>query len=152
MVAWPACCRPTDLGGLGINDLELTGFALQTRWLWLHKSDQDRAWSQLPIRTCPQVQAFFKASTYTVVGDGHHTLFWEDRWIDGESVTEIAPCLYHLVPARIRRRQSVRMGLQNRAWARSIAGGLSTQAIIDYLHLWNVVANVRLTGRPDKTI
>lgn len=69
MVAWPACCRPTELGGLGISDLKLTGYALQTRWLWLQKADQDRAWSQLPIRTYPEVQAFFRASTYTAMGN-----------------------------------------------------------------------------------
>jgi len=86
------------------------------------------------------------------MGDGHSTLFWEDRWIDEQSASDIAPCLYRLVPARIRRRQSVRMGLHNRTWARSIAGGLSTQAIIDYLHLWNAVANVQLTDQPDKTV
>ena len=28
MVAWQTCCRPTQLGGLGISDLRLAGFAL----------------------------------------------------------------------------------------------------------------------------
>lgn len=35
MVAWQTCCRPTKLGGLGISDLKLASYALQTRWLWL---------------------------------------------------------------------------------------------------------------------
>jgi hypothetical protein len=35
MVAWNTACRPTELGGLGIADLKLVGYALQTRWLWL---------------------------------------------------------------------------------------------------------------------
>jgi hypothetical protein len=81
MVAWEAVCKPTELGGLGITDLKLVGFALQTRWLWLQKTDQSRAWSQLPIKTAPEVQAFFRASTYTIVGDGKTALFWEDRWV-----------------------------------------------------------------------
>jgi integrase len=55
MVAWKSCCRPTDLGGLGISDLQLAGYALQTRWLWLQQADEQRAWSQLPISVCPQV-------------------------------------------------------------------------------------------------
>jgi len=68
-------------GGLGVSDLKLAGYALQTRWLCLQKTDQDRAWSQLPIRTAPQVQAaFFRASTLMVLGDGRQALFWEDRW------------------------------------------------------------------------
>ena len=70
MVAWPTVCRPTELGGLGVSNLNLAGFALEARWLWLQKTDQDRAWSQLPIKTSPEVLAFFKASTYTLIGDG----------------------------------------------------------------------------------
>jgi hypothetical protein len=74
MVAWSTACQPTDLGGLGISDLKLAGYALQTRWLWLQKTDSARAWSELPIKTDPQVQAFFRASTYTVIGDGRSAL------------------------------------------------------------------------------
>ena len=49
MVAWKTAYRPTEMGGLGITDLKLTGYALQTRWLWLQKTDSARAWSELPI-------------------------------------------------------------------------------------------------------
>jgi hypothetical protein len=65
MVAWNTCRRPTRLGGLGISDLQLAGYALQTRWLWLQRADHARAWSELPIKTAKEVRAFFKASTYT---------------------------------------------------------------------------------------
>jgi integrase len=34
MVAWSTACRPMELGGLGISDLKLAGYALQTWWLW----------------------------------------------------------------------------------------------------------------------
>jgi integrase len=43
MVAWSTACRPTELGGLGISDLKLAGYALQTRWLWLQKTDSAHA-------------------------------------------------------------------------------------------------------------
>lgn len=129
MVAWPAVCKSTELGGLGVSDdLKLTVYVLQTRWLWLQKTDQDRAWSQLPINTAPEVQAFFRASTFTVIGNGRHALFWEDRWIEGAAVIDIASCHYQHVPSRTRRRQYVREGLINRAWVHSIAGGLSVQS------------------------
>ena len=104
MVAWATVCRPTELGGLGVSNLKLASFALQARWLWLQKTDQDRAWSQLPIKTSPEVLAFFKASTYTLIGDGHQALFWEDKRIHGESIPDIAPCLCQFVPPRTRRR------------------------------------------------
>ncbi|CAD6206506.1 unnamed protein product [Miscanthus lutarioriparius] len=51
MVAWDTICRPTELGGLGITDLRLTGYALQTHRLWLQKTDDSRAWSELSIST-----------------------------------------------------------------------------------------------------
>lgn len=118
------------VGRLGISEMKLAGYALQSRWLWLQKVDQDRAWSQLPIQTAPQVQAFFKASQSLGIGDKLCS-GWEDRWIDGESVTDSAPCLYHLVPKRIRRQQLVREGLHNRSWACSITGGLSLPVILE---------------------
>jgi hypothetical protein len=90
MVAWTMACRPTDLGGLGISDLKLAGYALQTRWLWLQKTDNTRAWSQLPLRTDPQVQAFFKRSTYTQLGNGNKALFWDDRWLGQEAPADLA--------------------------------------------------------------
>ena len=61
--------------GLRINDLKLLGFTLQTRWLWLQKTDSSRAWSELLINIDPEVQALSRASTYTVIGDGRNTKF-----------------------------------------------------------------------------
>ena len=102
MVAWQTCCRPKELGGLGISDMKLASFALQTRWLWLQKTGQDRAWSQLPIHTSKEVQSF-RASTFTRLGDGRKALFWEDWWIDGEDVATIAPYLHQRITQRVRR-------------------------------------------------
>lgn len=56
---------------------------LQARWLWLKHSDEQRAWSALPIKMTSEVQAFFKASTYFIVGNKRNTSFWEGRWLDG---------------------------------------------------------------------
>ncbi|CAD6334272.1 unnamed protein product [Miscanthus lutarioriparius] len=152
MVAWESACKPTELGGLGITDLKLAGYALQSRWLWLQKTDNDRAWSQLPIRTDPQVQAFFKASTFTVLGDGNLALFWEDRWINGQSASDLAPTLSQLVPRRTRQRQTVRQGINGRQWVRAITGGLSIPANFDYFTLWDAVEVTILTDQPDRTV
>jgi hypothetical protein len=40
----------------------------------------------------------FFASTVMVLGDGSSALFWEDRWVDGKSIGEIAPDLLALIP------------------------------------------------------
>lgn len=50
MLGWPKVCRPPELGGLGFLDLQLFGYALRMRWLWLKRTDDSRPWSQLPDR------------------------------------------------------------------------------------------------------
>jgi len=104
LVAWPAVCTPTSCGGLGIFDLRLSGFALRVRWLSMQRTDDDRAWSSLPIKIEPEVQALFDAS---VIGNGLRTLFWLDNWIDGRSVRSIAPHLFQFISPRITRKRTV---------------------------------------------
>lgn len=79
MLAWPRVCQPPELGGLGIVDLEIFGYALRLRWLWLRHTDDERPWHALPDRQEPLVQAMFKASTYVELGDGNRALFWSDK-------------------------------------------------------------------------
>jgi len=152
MVAWDTVCRPTDLGGLGIPDLRLTSIALQARWLWLQKVDQTRAWSSLPITSSREVRAFFSASTYTVLGDGRNTAFWTGRWIQGQSVKDIAPALLAFVSNRDIKATTVAAGLSARAWVRQISGGISSTAILDYLKLWDAMAQCQLGVGEDSLI
>jgi hypothetical protein len=53
---------------LGISDLKLAVTAFEAKWLWLQKTDRDRAWAELPLKLTDKARAFFRASTYTVVG------------------------------------------------------------------------------------
>lgn len=137
MVAWQTCTRPKEIGGLGITDLRLAGTAFEAKWLWLQKTDQDRAWSELPLRTSPEAAAFFRSSTYSVVGSDTDTLFWTDNWIHGTSIQAMAPTLFKLIPKRVVQRQTVAEALPNRTWIQQIRGGLSVLAISDYLHVRN---------------
>jgi hypothetical protein len=152
MVAWPVVCKPTEFGGLGVSDLKLQGYALQAHWLWLQKTDNVRAWSELPIKTAPEVHAFFHASTFYRIGDGCTTLFWEDKWINGDCICDIAPCLLQLIPTQIQHRQTVRVALENRQWVRDINGGMSQIAMIEYLELWNILQHISLNSQLDKLI
>lgn len=74
MVTWKTT-HPKDIGGLGISDLKLVATAFEAKWLWLQKTDRDRAWAELPLKLTDKARAFFRASTYTVVGNGERTLF-----------------------------------------------------------------------------
>jgi hypothetical protein len=140
------------LGGLGITDLKLAGFALQSRWLWLQKTDNSRAWSELPIKTDPEVQTFFRASTYTDIGDGMNALFWDDRWILGAAASDIAPNLVCMVSRRTRARHTVREGLMDRRWTSSISGNMTTVTLAEYLDLWEATTHIILTDRPNQTV
>jgi hypothetical protein len=64
----------------------------------------------------------FAASTTMVVGNGESTLFWEDRWLDGMSIEEMAPEVYALVLNHSRKARTVREALVDRAWVPDIAG------------------------------
>jgi hypothetical protein len=68
LVAWPTVCLLTIHGGLGVQNLKLASFALRTRWLWLQRTDPDRAWAALPLRIEPQIHDLFDASIQIQVG------------------------------------------------------------------------------------
>jgi hypothetical protein len=38
LVGWQRVCQAPELGGLGIHNLEVNGWALNMRWLWLRKT------------------------------------------------------------------------------------------------------------------
>jgi hypothetical protein len=72
-----ACMHPTDLGGLGIINLEVLSWALQTRCLWLRKTQQDRPWMSMDIQVHPIVMDMFLVSVISMVGDGKSTCFFD---------------------------------------------------------------------------
>lgn len=118
----------------------------------MQKADSNRVWSGMPIKVRGDVQAFFAASTYVEVGDGTSTLFWLDRWIGGRAVAALAPALISLIPRRALRSRMVADGLFGRRWVRDIAGGLSVQAIVECIRLWDALESVRLSALPDTIV
>jgi len=112
-VAWEWFCRPLDLGGLGIHNLVILGWALRMRWLWLSKTEPYRPWAALGLQVHRNVQDMFAISVVAVVGDGLSMLFWTDRWIHGRSVRDLAPALFSFVPRRAVARRSVRDALHS---------------------------------------
>ena len=82
-VNWNRVCRPIELGGLGVRDLERASLALRLRWLWFSRTDPERAWQGLDLQFSPMERALFWASTFTILGNGLSALLWEDRWIGG---------------------------------------------------------------------
>jgi hypothetical protein len=147
LVAWDKVCRPTDLGGLGIFNLRLLGWALRARWLWLKKTEPHRPWASLDIQVPDQVQAFFRIAICLEVGNGEDTLFWIDRWLHGQCIADLAPSLFAAIPQRRRKQRKVQSALLNQAWITDIQGNLSA----DYIQLWDLLDEVQLQQEVDDT-
>jgi len=143
-LAWPKVCRPPELGGLGLLDLQTFGYALRMRWLWFKKTDSSRPWAQLPDQTEPLVAAMFHASIQVQVGNGRSTLFWSDRWLQGKCIQELAPCLFNAVGCRTVKTRTVAQGLPNDSWVRDIKGALTVQVILDFFLVWDATRNLVL--------
>jgi hypothetical protein len=47
-----------------------------------------------------------EASVLSIVGDGAKTLFWSDRWLQGQSIEAIAPSLVSRIPRKIKKKQN----------------------------------------------
>jgi hypothetical protein len=88
VVGWNRVCKPLSLGGLGIHNLKILGWALNLRWLWLKKTQPDMPWAEFDVQVHPNVTAMFSASVCSIVGDGARTLFWTDRWLHGQRISE----------------------------------------------------------------
>lgn len=67
-------------------------------------------------------------------------------------MSDFAPNLAMLVSKTIKSQQTVRQGLTNRQWARSISGGLTDMIVAEYLDLWEATENFFLSDQPDRTM
>jgi hypothetical protein len=151
-VNWRRVARPIALGGLGVQDLERAGMALRLRWQWFNRTDQNRAWHGLDLQCTKEEKDLFFASTTMTVGDGQTAIFWEDRWIHGRSISEIAPELYSCIPKRRRKHRTVADGLQANNWARDIQGVIGVHEIGQYLRIWRLIEHTVLTTEPDRLV
>ena len=82
---------------MGIIDLHLFGCALRMKWLWQRRSEDARPWHILPDGKDRIVEAMFEASICVEIGNGRKARFWTDRWLQGRSISCIAPCLSRAV-------------------------------------------------------
>nr|BDI54638.1 retrotransposon protein, putative, unclassified [Triticum aestivum] len=86
--------------------------------------DGNRPWSEFTIKVPNASMQLFKAATRVKTGDGNNTLFWEDRWLDGMRVQELAPEVYKRIPHRIRRVASLGQLASSGEWARQVGEAL----------------------------
>jgi hypothetical protein len=153
LVAWGNVQRPLELGGFGIKNLRLFGSALRPRWLWLGCTDPTRSWGMMEVKEDRVTTAFFKASTFFILGDGLSALFWTDLWLEGQSIADIAPDLVGAVSNRRHTRRTVFSALQHDAWISDIIGACMLAVIMQYLDIYHRVEVIVLNSdMPDRLV
>lgn len=92
-VAWEAVCTPKWAGVLDLPNLRWLNIAMQARWPWLQRTDPSRPWSEFEIEVPEESRQIYCAATRCTIGNGMHTRFWEDRWLDGARMQDVAPAV-----------------------------------------------------------
>ena len=90
----------------------------------------------------------FTASIYVEVGNGRKALFWTDRWLQGQSILDIASCLSNAVGANAKKQRTVAQALQNDRWIKDISEALTVPVLLQYLHIWDLTRGVQLDEKP----
>jgi hypothetical protein len=94
----------------------------------------------------------FAAVVHTEVGNGNNTLFWTDSWLQGNSVSRLAPLVFANVSPRIRKKRTVAEALENNRWVADIQISLSWAGLNEFLLVWDYVQEVELTDLEDHHI
>jgi hypothetical protein len=72
------------------------------------KNGSREALGSLPMQLNPVLKFFYSMTIVTEIGDGSNALFWEDRWIAGQHITDITPTIVNMVPNKwIKKEQSM---------------------------------------------
>lgn len=88
----------------------------------------------------------FVASTILVLGDGESTLSWLDQWIQGRSVTSLAPDLILVVSPCLWATHTVAFALVDNSWVGHIRGALTVPIISQFLVVWDAAQLVHLSS------
>ncbi|XP_073358080.1 uncharacterized protein [Aegilops tauschii subsp. strangulata] len=87
-----------------------------------------------------------------MVGNGAKALFWEDQWVNGARISEVAPSLYARIPSRIRRKKVVKDALANDSWAMDIGPNLTMEELQEFLNLWMQLERVELADEVEDMV
>lgn len=90
------------------------------------------------------LKAFFYTAMLTEIGNGSSTLFWQDHWVHGKNIEDLAPPLLAVVPKKNRNNRTVLEALRDRKWLTDIKGALTVGVFADLLDLWDVLQTIQL--------
>ncbi|GJN40914.1 hypothetical protein PR202_gn00226 [Eleusine coracana subsp. coracana] len=85
----------------------------------------------------------------TEIGDGTTTLFWEDRWLHGQRLVDIAPHLYAVVSKRNTRKRTVVEALNEHLWLQDARGASTVGELNEFFALWDLIRNFALQPKAE---
>lgn len=103
----------------------------------------------MAINVPQEVRALFCISVSTTIGDGANTSFWQDRWMHGKTVAELAPTVMPFVRKRVWKRRTVQQAMVDNSWTQDIIGGLPIIAVNHVLQLLDIMAQVAFVDQKD---
>jgi hypothetical protein len=80
----------------------------------------------------------------SIMRSGETILFWNDIWLSGHTILELAPNMIKVIPKRTINRRTVSQALLNQYWVNDIRGALSVQLLVEYLYIWDQMEGVAL--------
>ena len=75
---------------------------------------------------------------------GRTPYFWEDRWLDGMQMQELAPSLYEGVSRRVKATRTVHEVISLGTSARDINPNMAFTALVEYLEVWQCLQGIQL--------
>lgn len=67
-----------------------------------------------------------------------------DKWLNGPSITDLAPHLHHVIPKGTTNQRIVEEALTDEALVYDIHGDLTVEVIVEYLYLWDLIYDFQL--------
>jgi hypothetical protein len=99
----------------------------------------------------PESESNSNRVAHSRIDDRSRMRFWTDKWLDGRSISQLAPSLSRAVPKGTRKSRLVRDAIPQASWIQDISCFVSVQALREYVHLWVRIQSVHLQERiPDR--
>jgi hypothetical protein len=150
-VNWQKVCRPKELGGLGILDLEKFSRALRLRSLWCEWTAPEKPWVGSETPNDASDIDLFNAATRVTIGDGAKASFWLSSWLDGSPPKDLAPLIFK---ASRRKNRTVQNALEGHSWVADIdVQAFTVEHMEQYIRLWDLLSAVQLSpGTTDSIV
>ncbi|GJN06824.1 hypothetical protein PR202_ga24592 [Eleusine coracana subsp. coracana] len=77
------------------------------------------------------------------------TLFWEDRWLHGHRIVDIAPRLHAVVAKRVAKKRTTAEAVNDFLWLLDARAAHSVRELNEFLALWDILWDYALLPRDE---